>query len=167
MAKKKAIKTEASKSTDTGPSKLQKLRGNRNFRLGLILILMLIVAVLFFFYEKARIWLAIIFFTLLAALGLEVSQNDWDLGELWRTKSFEESKVMRDESGNVLFDKGGNIVTDKSLGKKSDDYNCADFSTQPEAQAFFKKVGGAGNDVNRLDGDKDSQACETLPQLTN
>ena len=146
-----------------GPSRAQKIRGSHKFRLGIILLLMLIVAVLFFFYEKARIWLAIIFVGLLAAFGLEVSQNDWDLGELWRTKSFEESKVLRDESGNVLYDKEGNITTDKALGKKSDDYNCDDFSTKSEAQRFFLKVGGAGNDVNRLDGDKDGEACESLP----
>ena len=52
----------------------------------------------------------------------------------------------------------------KSMGKKADDYNCDDFSTQPEAQAFFEKVGGVGNDVNRLDGNKDGEACEALPK---
>ena len=124
---------------------------------------MIIVAVLFFVWEKARIALVIAFIALAGALGLEVSQNDWDLQKLWETKSFQESKVSRDESGNILFDKLGNITTDKSMGKKADDYNCDDFSTQPEAQAFFQKVGGVGNDVNRLDGDSDGDACESLP----
>jgi hypothetical protein len=104
------------------------------------------------------------FVALLGALGLEVSNNDWDLGKLWETKSLQESRVSRDESGNILFDKLGNITTDKSMGKKADDYNCDDFSTQPEAQAFFLKVGGVGNDVNRLDGNKDGEACESLPK---
>jgi len=125
---------------------------------------MAIVVILFIFFEKLRIFLVIIFITLLAALGLEVSQNDWDLGKLWETGSFQESKVLRDESGNVLFDKLGNITTDSSKGKKADEYNCDDFSTQPEAQEFFEKVGGVGNDVNRLDGDKDGVACESLPK---
>ena len=156
--------SKQTKSDPSGPSRSQKIRGSHKFRLGLILLLMLIVAILFFFYEKARIWLAIIFIALLGAFGLEVSQNDWDLGELWRTKSFEESKILRDESGDVLFDKTGNITTNKALGKKSNDYNCDDFSTQPEAQRFFIKVGGVGNDVNRLDGNKDGDACESLPQ---
>jgi hypothetical protein len=155
---------EAPKKQESSPSKVKKLRGSHKFRIGLILVLMLIVAVLFFVWEKARIALVVIFVTLLAALGLEVSQNDWDLGKLWQTKSLQESKVSRDESGNILFDKFGDITTDSSKGKKADEYNCDDFSTQSEAQVFFLKVGGVGNDLNRLDGDKDGEACESLPK---
>ena len=116
------------------------------------------------FFEKLRIIFVIVFIALLAAFGLEFTQNDWDLGKLWETKSFQESKVSRDTAGNILFDKLGNITTDKTKGKIADDYNCADFSTKPEAQAFFEKVGGTGNDINRLDGDKDGEACESLPK---
>ena len=165
MANKKQDTTEEKSSEKkTEVSSFTKLRYNRKFRLGLIIILLIIIAVLFVIWKKARIGLVIVFITLLAALGLEVSQNDWDLGKLWETKSFQESKVGRDAQGNILFDKLGNITTDKSLGKKSDDYNCDDFSTKPEAQTFFEKDGGLGNDMNRLDGDKDGQACESLPQ---
>lgn len=146
------------------PSAVKKLRGNHKVRLWLIGILMAIVVVLFIFFEKLRLILVVAFIALLAAFGLEVSQNDWDLGKLWETKSFQESKVARDEGGNILFDKFGDITTDITKGKKADDYNCDDFSTQPEAQAFFEKVGGIGNDVNRLDGDKDGEACESLPK---
>jgi hypothetical protein len=92
------------------------------------------VVILFIFWEKARTALVVAFVALLAAFGLEVSQNDWDLGKFLQTKSFQESKISRDDQGNILFDKFGNITTDKTLGKKSDDYNCSDFSTQPEAQ---------------------------------
>lgn len=145
-------------------STFTKLRTNRKFRLGLILGLMAIVAVLFVFFEKLRIVLAVAFIALLAAFGLEVTQNDWDLGELLKTKSFEESKVSRDESGNILFDKEGNITTDSSKGKRADEYNCDDFSAQPQAQSFFYKAGGTDNDLNRLDGDNDGDACEGLPQ---
>ena len=159
---KEVKETEKTKKKE-GPSAVKKVRFNRKFRLGLVLILMLIVAILFVVWEKARIGLVVIFITLLAVLGLEVSQNDWDLGELWKTKSFDESKVSRDAEGNIFFDKLGNIVTDGSKGKKADDYNCDDFETQPEAQIFFEKVGGLGNDINRLDGDKDGIACESLP----
>lgn len=144
-------------------SKTKQLRGSHKVRLWVIIILLAIVAVLFFVWEKGRIALVIAFVSLLAALGLEVSQNDWDLGKLWETKSFQESKVQRDEAGNVLYDMFGNITTDSTIGKKADEYNCEDFSTQPEAQTFFTKVGGVGNDVNRLDGDKDGTACESLP----
>lgn len=146
------------------PSTFQKLRGSRNFRLGLIFVLMIIVAVMFYFWEKMRIFLAIIFLTLLTAFGLEFSGNDFDLGTLMKTKSFEESKVQRDAGGNILFDKEGNITTDSSKGKQADEYNCDDFSSQPESQRFFERVGGTGNDINRLDGDKDGESCESLPK---
>jgi len=149
---------------EKGLSKAQKLRGNKKFRLGVILVLMVIVAILFVVWKQARIALVVAFVALLGALGLEVSNNDWDLGKLIETRSLQESKVVRDESGNVLFDKFGEITTDSLKGKKADDYNCEDFSTQPEAQAFFEKVGGVGNDVNRLDGNKDGEACEALPK---
>jgi len=43
------------------------------------------------------------------------------------------------------------------------DYDCSDFSTQKEAQAFFESNGGPANDPHRLDQDKDGVACETLP----
>lgn len=145
------------------PSQSKNLRGNRKFRLGLILFLMVIVGILFIFFEKLRIFLVVIFITLLAAFGLEFTKNDWDLQKLWETKSFQESKVTRDTQGNILFDKLGNMTTDGTKGKKADEYNCDDFSTQPESQTFFEKVGGVGNDVNRLDGDKDGEACESLP----
>ena len=157
-------KTEKNVEQDKGVSTFTKLRNSHNFRIGFILVFMAIIGILFVFWGKARIALAIIFVTLFAALGLEVSKNDWDLGKLMKTGSFKESKVSRDVKGNILFDKLGNITTDKTIGKKADDYNCDDFSTQPEAQAFFEKVGGVGNDVNRLDGNKDGEACESLPK---
>lgn len=156
---------EAKTTTEPkGPSKAKKIRGSHKVRLAVILVLMVIVAILFFVWEKGRLALIIAFISLLAALGLEVSQNDYDLGKLWETKSLQESKVARDEQGNILYDMLGNITTDSSVGKKADAYNCDDFGTQPQAQTFFEKVGGTGNDVNRLDGDKDGEACESLPQ---
>ncbi len=154
---------EAEKSTKKEKLTVNKVRGNRKVRLWVILFLMAVVAVMFVLWEKARIALAVIFLTLLAALGLEVTQNDWDLGKLIETKSFESSKVSRDESGNLLFDLDGNITTDSSKGKKADDYNCDDFENRKKAQSFFEKVGGTDNDLNRLDGDKDGEACEALP----
>ncbi|MDQ3099069.1 MAG: excalibur calcium-binding domain-containing protein [bacterium] len=148
------------------PSKFQQLRNSHKFRLWFIGSLLVIVAILFIFWTKARLYLAIAFITLAAAFGMEFSQNDFDLGTLMKTKSFEESKVTRDTSGNILYDKTGTITTDSSKGKKADEYNCSDFSNQPEAQAFYLNVGGKGNDVNRLDGNKDGEACESLPKNT-
>jgi hypothetical protein len=101
---------------------------------------------------------------LAGAFGLEMSNNDWDLGKILAGSSVSDSKVVRDAGGNVLRDKGGNIVT--KGGKRTDDYNCSDFATQPEAQNFFLKAGGPSNDTNRLDGDHDGVACEDLPKRT-
>jgi hypothetical protein len=149
---------------DISPYSFKKLRANHKVRLGVIIALLVIVAILFIFWQKARIALAIVFIVLLGALGLEVTQHDYDLGKLWETKSFDQSEIGRDSSGNILFDKLGNPVTDSAQGKRADEYNCDDFATQPESQSFFNRVGGTGNDVNRLDGDKDGTACESLPK---
>lgn len=101
---------------------------------------------------------------LLGALGLEFTNNDFDLGSLLKGESLQDAKVQRDESGNILFDKEGNVTTNSTIGKKASDYNCADFKTQAEAQSFFQKVGR--NDLYGLDGDKDGEACEVLPRDT-
>ncbi len=111
---------------------------------------------------------------LLGALGLELSNNDFDLGSILSGTSVPDSKDRGDEKGNlqkyaagnlvtrVMRDKEGNVVT--SGGKYTDEYNCDDFATQPEAQQFFMKAGGVNKDTNRLDGNKDGEACESLPK---
>ncbi|MDO8557271.1 MAG: excalibur calcium-binding domain-containing protein [Candidatus Jorgensenbacteria bacterium] len=43
------------------------------------------------------------------------------------------------------------------------DYDCANFATHEEAQAFFESNGGPARDPHKLDQDKDGVACETLP----
>lgn len=157
---------------EKGVSTATKLRYSHKVRLWVIGILLVITAILFIFFAKLRVALVIAFIALLAAFGLEATKNDFDLNKLIETKSFQDSKVARDEQGNVktndlgqiLFDKLGNVTTDKTIGKKADEYNCDDFKTQPEAQTFFLKVGGVGNDVNRLDGNKDGVACQSLPK---
>lgn len=42
-------------------------------------------------------------------------------------------------------------------------YNCSDFLTHEQAQSAYETCGGAGNDVHKLDNDKDGLACESLP----
>lgn len=106
--------------------------------------------------------LGVIIALLLAAFGLTATNTDFDLGKLLNGSSLKDSKVSTDSSGNLLYDKEGNVVTDSTKGKKASDYNCDDFSTQPEAQSFFKKVGN--NDIYRLDGNNDGVACQDLPQ---
>jgi endonuclease YncB( thermonuclease family) len=43
------------------------------------------------------------------------------------------------------------------------DLDCADFSSQREAQDYFLSIGGPTSDPDRLDGDSDGQACDSLP----
>lgn len=131
-------------------------RRNKNIRLGLIVGLLLIAGAIFYFWEKGRIAAGIAIVTLLIALGLEVSNNDWDLEKLADTKSFAESKIPRDEDGNLLI---GAICDDEAF-----DYNCADFETQGEAQAVMNECGGRGRDVHGLDGNSDGVACQNLPK---
>lgn len=89
---------------------------------------------------------------LMAAFGLEATNNDWDLGKLMQGESLQEAKIQRDEDGNFLLQ-----------SCDSDIYNCSAFTYQEEAQEVLEKCGGAGFDINRLDGDKDGVACENLP----
>jgi len=114
---------------------------------------------------------------LLGALGLELFGTDIDLGNLLDSGSVSESVIERDEAGNlerteegsfatrVRRDQEGNVIADGEAGGKfTDEYNCDDFSTQPEAQTFFTNAGGPSSDTNRLDGDNDGEACESLPK---
>lgn len=43
------------------------------------------------------------------------------------------------------------------------DANCSDFSNQAAAQAYFLAHGGPASDPDRLDGDHDGIACQSLP----
>jgi hypothetical protein len=109
--------------------------------------------------------LAVVLALVVGALGLEMTNNDFDLGKLLGGSSLSESKVARDTSGNVVFfDKEGNVTDNSTKGKRLDQYNCEDFSTQPEAQRFYDKAGGVSKDVNRLDANKDGVPCESLPK---
>lgn len=114
---------------------------------------------------------------LAGAFGLEMKNSDWDLGKMAKGASASDAKILRDKNGNVrrdslgqiitrvMRDKNGNIVPEGQAGAKyTDEYNCDDFATQPEAQNFFDKAGGLGHDTNGLDGDKDGVACESLPK---
>ncbi len=130
-------------------------RRSKTVRIVAIVAVLVLAALLAYFFEKTR-WLMIaVVVLMLGALGLETTNNDWDLGKLMRTGSFAESRVQRDESGNVIL---GAMCGDAS-------YNCDDFRTQPEAQEVYDYCKfGDGNDPHRLDGDKDGVACESLPQ---
>lgn len=128
---------------------------------------------------KKKILLGVIVL-LLGGLGLEVFNTDFDLGSILSGNSVSDSKIERDASGNLqrnetgdfvtrlLRDKTGSVVPAGTAGAKyTDEYNCDDFATQPEAQKFFENAGGIKGDTNRLDGNKNGEACESLPKGVN
>ena len=152
------------------------MRKSKKTRLYVIGGLLLLVVVLGFLFESLRIWMIGIGILLLAALGLEATNTDVDMGTLIETGSVQESMIERDEDGNlvesedggfltrILRDKEGNEVPEGTAGAKfTDEYNCDDFATQAEEQVFFDNAGGIEGDVNRLDGNKDGVPCQALP----
>jgi hypothetical protein len=121
--------------------------------------------------------LVVILAILAGAFGLTATNNDWNLNSILSGSSVKDAKIQTDQQGNlkqdaagnfitrVMRDKAGNIVpTGQSGGKYTDEYNCSDFATQPEAQAFYDKAGGVKGDVNRLDANKDGIPCQDLPK---
>lgn len=119
--------------------------------------LLIVVAVLFYFWKAARVFLAVAFVALLVALGLETSGNDVDLGQLAKTRSLQQSKIQRTESGTWLI---GEECQKEKL-------NCSNFEYQEDAQDLFEKCGGLENDVHGLDRDKDGIVCEHLPSKSS
>ena len=128
-------------------------RRNKKLRIAVIILLIVIAGVLAYLYEKTR-WIMIgTLVVLFAALGLEVSETDFDLGKMIETGSISESRIQRTDDGNLIM---GSMCGDAV-------YNCDDFRSQEEAQEVFEYCKfGDGNDPHRLDGDKDGVACEAL-----
>lgn len=165
------------------PETKPKLRNSKKFRLAVLILLIILVIVLYFrnvnvsnlttiegaqselqANYKPDTWekkLLIGIGSLLGiGVGLEATGNDIDLGKLMETGSLSASRVLRDKDGNVV-DASSPLAKN---AKYTDEYNCSDFATQSEAQKFFDNAGGVAGDVNRLDGDKDGEACESLPK---
>lgn len=137
----------------TGPS----WRNSKRVRLGVLIGLIILAGIVAFFFEKARLWMFGLIALLMVGVGMEATNTDYDLGKMMETKSISQSKVLRDKSGNV-------VPAGTAGAKYTDEYNCDDFGTQPEAQTFFVNAGGVKGDTNRLDGNKDGDACESLPK---
>jgi hypothetical protein len=159
---------------------MQKINNWRNshvVRMGIILFLMLIIVILYFRNIDTGSMVSIdgakeelqanykpdttekkvllgLFGLMTAALGMEASKTDIDLSTF--------TKVFRDKEGNVVSEE--DVKAGKVVGKATDEYNCDDFKTQGEAQAFYDKAGGVTKDTNRLDGDKNGVACQSLPK---
>ncbi len=132
-------------------------RNSKKVRLGVLIGLIILAGIVAFFFEKARLWMFGLIALLFVGVGMEATNTDYDLGKMMETKSISESKVLRDKSGNV-------VPAGTAGAKYTDEYNCDDFGSQPEAQRFFTNAGGVKGDTNRLDGNKDGDACESLPK---
>ena len=48
-----------------------------------------------------------------------------------------------------------------------DTYDCNEFKTHQEAQKLYELCGGVENDIHYLDGNKDGEACESLPSISS
>lgn len=150
---------------------LSKFRNSKKHRIGFIIFLMLIVAALLIFWKKGTVALTVILVLLAIALGLEGFDHDADLGKLWETGSYNESRVetVKDSEGNSF-----RLITGV-CNSKDFDLNCDAFSTQEEAQARYNECAqevAANNpgietkklDIYGLDGDNDGIVCEALPK---
>lgn len=140
-----------------------KARKSKSTRLWVIGGLILIVLVLWYFAKAT--WVKVLLGSILALLvgagTMEVSNKDYDVGQLIKTGSFKASEIKRDEKGNLL-----STSIDEFCNAQEIDYNCSDFKTQGEAQSVYTrcKETGKNMDVYRLDGDKDGMVCEALPK---
>lgn len=142
--------------------KIQKIRGSKNTRLIVLLIIIAIAAGIWYYGNKTdnktlKTGGAIIGGVAGLATGLEVADKDFDLKKLFETGSLKKSLMQRDADGNLV--NMGMICDAQAKGFYN--YNCSDFETQAEAQAVYEKC---GTDVNGLDRDKDGIVCESLPK---
>lgn len=130
-----------------------KWRQSKKARLIIIIGLLVVVALLAIFVEKLRLWMLGIGIVLLAALGMEVSNTDLDLGKLLSGDTVQESLIKRDPAGNPIF----GATCEENV------YNCADFDTQGEAQEVYDTCHTSDNpDRHGLDKDGNGVACQDL-----
>jgi hypothetical protein len=154
-------KTQQIKETIT------KYRYNRTVRTVILVALLLILLAMYFLRGKMKWLLLVLIVVITLALWVQVADYDLDLGTLWKTGSFTESRVQTK--------KWVKIVWSDCL---SDSVNCSNFQTQSDAQNKYEycsdkialqndgkdKQAIKNLDVFGLDGDKDGTVCEALPK---
>jgi len=149
---------------------LAKFRNSKNARMGFIAALILIVLALILFWGKAKVALWTILVLLAIAFAVEWFDYDADLGKLWETWSYSESRVetIKDSDGNST-----RIITG-NCNRSEFDLNCSDFTTQDAAQAKYNEcaeevaennpgIDIAKFDIYGLDGNNNGIVCEALP----
>ncbi len=143
-------------------------RKSKKCRMWVIWVLMIIVILLMFFWKKWMVALTVILVLLAVAMWIEGFNYDVDLGKLWQTWSYEQSRVesVKDKDGNTI-----RLIWECVKA----DVNCDNFKTQADAQALYDKCmkeiaknnknieNPVNLDIYWLDRDKDGKACEALP----
>lgn len=138
--------------------------------MGAIIALMLIVVACMLFFKKGLVAFTVILVLLAIALGLDGFDYDADLGKLWETGSYSESRVetVKDADGNSV-----RVIT--GVCNSGDfDLNCDNFATQDEAQAKYQEcadevavnnpwIDTSKLDIYGLDGNNNGIVCEALP----
>ena len=124
------------------------------------LIALALIALYFVKGTWAKIAIGGMIALLMVAFGMEVKQNDYNVGTLIKTGSFTAAQIPRDANGNLTA-----AGIDSFCNATQQDYNCSDFKTQPEAQAVYGrcKTLGKNMDVYHLDGNHNGIVCESLP----
>ena len=143
-----------------------KARKSKNFMSWLLIAFIILILLLYFFWGLGKRSKQILVGTGIvagAALGLELFDYDLDLETLWETWDIQSSRIENKKWVRLI----GKCV--------SNDLNCANFSTQDEAQELYEECATqieANNsevddaksiDVYGLDRDKDGIVCEHLP----
>ena len=140
--------------------------------MGVIWSLMLIVILLLIFWKKGTIALTVILVLLAIAMWVEGFDYDADLGKLWETWNYQESRVetIKSSDWNSI-----RLIT-WTCATKDFDLNCKDFATQGDAQAKYdtcansiKENNPQITDINKfdiygLDGNNNGIVCESLPK---
>lgn len=150
-------------TTATLKQRLQTARNSKGRRIWLLVVLLLILLAMYFIGGKMKGLLLVLIVVVLSALGLQLTDWDLDLQTLRQTGSLQESRVEYKQGLKILW---SDCV--------SDTLNCANFTTQPEAQAKYEACAAkiaADNawatnvkslDIYGLDGDNDGIVCEAL-----
>lgn len=138
--------------------------------MGAIIALMLIVVACMLFFKKGLVAFTVILVLLAIALGLEGFDYDADLGKLWETGSYSESRVetVKDSEWNSI-----RLITGM-CNRAEYDLNCDAFTTQGEAQAKYNEcaneiaksnpnIDTRKLDVYGLDRNNNGVVCEALP----
>lgn len=159
-----SMSTQSAESKSSFKQTLTKLRYTKSVRVAVLCLLFVILLAMYFIGEKMKWLLLVLIVVVIGALGLQLTDYDVDLETLWKTGSVQESRVELKDGLKII-----------GSSCQSNNLNCADFSTQQEAQAKYEmcadKIATDNKtettavrnlDIYGLDKDKDGIVCEAL-----